>query len=403
MPCKANNNYCVLVDIGLASQTNGNTTVCNQGRTELRDANGRVLRLDRNSLHESWCSPTRQEIRDSMLSGEQHVNCRDCWDEEHAGRASMRQMSNEKFANVTIDTTQPRVFMFKPGNVCNLSCRHCNPFVSSKWYRDHYQATVKPKNNISFVNYVRTYDSIRDSFAAENTNLWPVLKQWNKNIIYYDLYGAEPLLIEPLLDTLRDSYLTGASKNQQIHINTNGTIWHDDFNEVFGSFKRVELGISIDGIEEKFEYMRYPAKWDLLLENLKKYQTLSLKYPSIELSVCITVSLLNIYYLPEFLKFFHEIGISCGTNFVHRPDYLNMRIAPNTVKQKIIDKLENSHYFVDGWKEKMSAVSNFIKLDHEDSQQLMQEFWEYTNKYDTLRKESYADVFPEFYEILTNE
>jgi len=163
------------------------------------------------------------------------------------------------------------------------------------------------------------------------------------------------------------------------------------------------LGISIDGIEEKFEYMRYPAKWDLLLENLKKYQTLSLKYPSIELSVCITASLLNVYYLPEFVNFFLQLGFSCGVNLVHRPDYLNMRIAPITVKQKIIDKLENSHYFVDGWKEKMSAIANFIKLDHEDSPQLIQEFWEYTNKYDVLRKESYADTFPEFYEILTNE
>jgi hypothetical protein len=31
----------------------------------------------------------------------------------------------------------------------------------------------------------------------------------------------------------------------------------------------------------------------------------------------------------------------------------------------------------------------------------MQEFWEYTNKYDCLRNESYADTFPEFYKILT--
>jgi hypothetical protein len=80
-----------------------------------------------------------------------------------------------------------------------------------------------------------------------------------------------------------------------------------------------------------------------------------------------------------------------------------MRIAPPAVKQKIIDKLENSQYLIDGWGEKASVIANFISLDHENSQQLMQEFWEYTNKYDDLRKQSYADIFPEFYEILTNE
>jgi sulfatase maturation enzyme AslB (radical SAM superfamily) len=392
-----------LVDIGLSSQTTGHITICNQSRAHFKDATGQVLRLDRNSLQESWCSPTRQEIRASMLSGEQHANCRDCWDEELAGRLSMRQMVNKKFANVTVDVDQPRAFMLKPGNACNLSCRHCHPSISSKWYRDHYQASIKPKSDISFVDYIRTYDSIRDSFAADSTNFWPALQQWNKNIIYYDLYGGEPLLNSPLLDLLRQSYLTGVSKNQQIHINTNGTIWHDDFNEVFGSFQKVDVGISIDGIQEKFEYMRHPAKWNLLLENLKKYQELSLKCSGIELTVCITVSLLNVYYLPEFVNFFHQLGITCGINIVHRPDYLNMRIAPSAVKQKIIDKLENSQYILKEFKEHISSTINFLSLGHNNSQQLMQEFWEFTNKYDSLRKESYADVFPEFYEILTNE
>ena len=218
------NTYCVLADVGLATQTNGNMTICNQSRTNFKDSQGNTLRLDSNSLVEGWNSPTRQEIKQALESGVKHPNCKDCWDEEAAGRTSIRLQAQERFSNVTPLVDQPRVFMFKPGNVCNLSCRHCNPYVSSKWYRDHYQVEVQPTSTISFVDYIHQYDSIRDSFASDNNNLWPIIDQWNEHIVFYDLYGAEPLLIEPLLDQLRTSVSSGASINQTIHINTNGTI-----------------------------------------------------------------------------------------------------------------------------------------------------------------------------------
>lgn len=398
------NTYCILADLGLATQTNGNMTICNQSRTEFRDKNGSVLRLDKNSLLEGWNSPTRQEIRQALLNGIPHDNCRECWAEEAAGRTSIRMQAQERFNLVEPLESQPRVFMFKPGNLCNLSCRHCNPYVSSKWYRDHYQVEIKPKSNISFVDYAHQYDSIRDSFAEGNSNLWPVLEQWNDCIIFYDLYGAEPLLIEPLLDQLRDSVRSGASQRQTIHINTNGTIWHDDFAELFSSFQRIELGVSIDGIEQQFDYMRYPAQWNRVLDNLKKYQQIEKLHPErIHLEACITISLLNVYYVKEYVKFFHSMGIHCGINLVHQPDYLNLRIASPKVKQAIIEHLNSQPFSSRAWNEKIQNIINFINLDFPNSEKLMQQFWEFTNKYDELRSQRYAEIFPEFYKVLINE
>ena len=401
MTCKT---YCILADIGLATQTNGNTTICNQSRTEFKSATGEVLRLDRHSLHDSWNSPTRQEIKQALANNIQHPNCQDCWNEEAAGRESIRLQANQRFANVTALEDRPRAFMFKPGNVCNLSCRHCNPFVSSHWYKDHYQVEVKPKSNISFVDYIHRYDSIRDSFSPDNANLWPVLNEWNSDIVFYDLYGAEPLLIEPLLETLRASVKSGAAANQFIHINTNGTIWHNDFAELFSSFKRVELGVSIDAIGDQFEYMRYPAKWQSVLDNVMKYKQLELAHPErIFIEACITVSLLNVYYVKEYVKFFHGLSIMCGINVVHRPDYLNMRIASPKVKEKIIEKLTKVPFKSNDWNDKINTVINLLKLDYDNNKNLMEEFWKFTNKYDELRNQSYANTFPEFYKVLINE
>ena len=379
---------CVLTDIGLATQTNGEITVCNQSRTSFK-LGDRLLRLDQDSLEQGWASNTRQEIRTSLAKGIRHENCQDCWAEEDAGRLSLRNLVNERFKDVQARQEQPRVFMLKPGNACNLACRHCNPYVSTGWYKDHH----KLNSSTSFVDYVKSYNYIRDGYA-DNNPIWATLNKWNDGIVYYDLYGAEPLLIEPLLTLLRSG-----NPEQTIHINTNGTIWQDDFNLVFSKFKRVELGISIDAIGSQFEYMRYPAKWEQVIDNLLKYRALAKQYPSIDLSVCITASALNVYYLADYVQYFHSLGIEVGINFVHRPKYLNMRILPTNVKQKVIKQLYNAG-FTDRWNSKIDHITNFLMLEHENSSQLFDEFWKFTNSYDAIRNQCYAETFEEFYGIL---
>lgn len=393
--------YCVLADIGLATQTGGEITICNQSRVHFTSGKNK-LRLDQNTLKEGWESTTRQEIRNALNNNIQHENCRDCWDEELAGRLSLRNLVNEQFKDVKASLTSPRVFMLKPGNLCNLSCRHCNPYVSSNWYRDHYQVAVKPFKDISFVDYAKQYDVIRDSYDPANEKVWSVLQDWNRDIIYYDLYGAEPLLIQPVLDLLKSSVEKGYAENQTIHVNTNGTIWRDEFNEIFSKFKKIDLGISIDATSKwQYEYMRYPADWSEVLHNITKYKLLAEKHSNISLSICITASLLNVFYLPEYITFFHTIGIDCGINFLHRPDYLNMRIAPKHAKQKIIEKLSDNNNIV--WTEKQHSVINYLMLDYPNSELLLEQFFKFTNEYDYIRNQSYKHAFSEFYKILTNE
>jgi iron-sulfur cluster repair protein YtfE (RIC family) len=76
-----------------------------------------------------------------------------------------------------------------------------------------------------------------------------------------------------------------------------------------------------------------------------------------------------------------------------------MRILPTKVKQKVISKLHSAG-FANGWDSKIDHIINFLMLDHDASEQLMTEMWAFTNSYDTIRKQNYADTFKEFYEIL---
>ena len=195
-----NDTYCVLADIGIATQTNGHVSMCNQSRVFWHDAQDKLMTLDSITLDDAWQSPTRFEIQNALLSGQQHPNCQDCWHEEAAGRRSPRQIHNERFKSVSPLPEQPRAIILKPGNVCNLACRHCNPHTSSAWYKDYYQ--VEGQAFESMTEFARQYDGAKHSYSDQNP-IWYKLRDWSEKAVFWDLYGAEPMLIKPLIELLR--------------------------------------------------------------------------------------------------------------------------------------------------------------------------------------------------------
>jgi sulfatase maturation enzyme AslB (radical SAM superfamily) len=382
---------CILADIGLSVHNGGNTSICNQSRCSLLDTTNTPVRLDTHTLVDAWSSPTRAEIKTALDNGQQHKNCSACWAEESAGRTSKRQLQNQHFADVEASLDQPRVLFLKPGNVCNLACRHCDPQVSSRWYADYYAVEVQDQ---TFKEWVSRFNPTRDSYADNNPN-WAILKSWSDRVVFYDLYGAEPLLIEPVYDLIKHAADTGASVDQEIHINTNGTMWRDEYYKVFGQYKSVSLDLSIDGIGQQFDYMRYPARWSDMLVNLKRYRELAASIPTIKIGITVTLSLYNIYYAGSIRDYFEqELNFGdIGFNIVHTPDYMDMRNAPALVKQIISQHLNNAGG-------KVTENISFLNSDIDNAEQNLKKFFDYTNKYDQLREQSYAKTFPEMYQLL---
>jgi hypothetical protein len=380
--------YCVLADMGLSTQNGGYTSMCNQSRVWFVDGNNDLIRLDEHTLEDAWASPTRKEIVAALKNGQQHNNCQDCWDEEAAGRKSKRLISNEEFADVEA-TDHPRVIMLKPGNLCNLACRHCNPHTSSRWIQDYFKIESTEK---VYSTYLEQFRGAQQSFSPESSS-WDILKVWSKDIVHYTLYGAEPLLIQQLWDLLETASQQPNANLVDIRINTNGTIWRDEYYETFSRFRSVDIEISVDGIGAQFEYMRYPAKWENVELNLDRYQQLAKTNPNVTLNVMATVSLLNIYYADDIWNYFDQRGISCGFNVLHRPLHLNMRIAPELTKQAIALKLNNTA---------AAGLIPQLMMPVNDSLNLLKEFWRVTSGYDQLRHENFADTFSEVYQLLKN-
>ena len=157
---------------------------------------------------------------------------------------------------------------------------------------------------------------------------------------------------------------------------------------IWPHFKSVDIHFSIDGLEKHFEYQRHPAKWDLVKENLYIFKEHESK--QLTLSICHTVNVFNIFYLPEFLKWADSIKYSVYLNSLHEPKHYNVTCLPYTHKIEIKNKLEKSD--ID-----FSQVINFMMQPTNPKyyNQLLKEI----KRTDIVRHEKFESVFPEMQKL----
>lgn len=381
--------YCVLPFIHLESRADGLVSPCclNQ-QFYTRDDNS-LFTLSSDTLSEVWNSNSIKQLRESMVNGEKPSGCRVCWEEELCGKESKRQRENKRWG---VHTTPELKFLdVKLGNTCNLKCRTCTATSSSKWIRE----TI----DLGLGGFLQNYSNLSSDGNYRKVLQWPLYNSefWNDletllpQIELFEIYGGEPLINEQHYSLLRKSISAGYSKKQRIHYNTNGTVFPEfAMNEIWNEFMRVDFMFSIDGVGKQFEYMRHPASWDKVSENLQRFLE---RYGPNDVQICLTISSLNIYYVPEYLEVFNSLGIGVYLNLVHVPDVLSAKNLPMEIKEHVITKLQKNQSL----HEQLPSLVEFLKIDNpSDYLSMMRKI----KLHDQYRNENYFDIFPEFGNIL---
>lgn len=394
--------YCLWADAGLALHNSGRALLCCHSRTYLKDNNGQDIYWHTHDLQDAWSSTTRLEIQQALSRGHRHQNCKACWDEEDAGRPSRRIEHNRINHHINSLPHGPKVLDLKLGNTCNLACRHCWPEVSSKWINDYYEISVRP-TGISKQDYLRRWDSIQLSYDRENLRLWDKLRQWITDVEYVDIFGAEPMLLSRLFDILGYCVDTGISIKQSLHINTNATVWNQDYINTLTKFQQVQIDLSIDGIGPHFDYIRYGETWDTAEKNIQRYLDLQRHCPNIRIAICITVCSLNVLYIGRMLEYFNQLKIPAFINLVHIPEYLNIRCLPDTVKTQVVGNLQASYNINSFERELLNQLMNFIQLPHDRSPDHWLDFCDKTRRIDQLRSQDYRTTFPEMWNLVSSD
>lgn len=334
---------CMLPWISIETSPIGTARPCCLAVDEITKSDGTKYSLRENTLEEIYHSEYMQTLRKDFLAGNKPETCRRCWDEEAAGRTSKRINSRirlkEYYDQVDWTNTNPDQLWFidlKLGNICNLKCRICGSWSSSKWAKEEidYIPGIDRKTHLA-------YKFLQDgAWPRESEDFWDNLKTLLPNIKYFEFTGGEPFLIQQHFDLLEYAVEHGYAKNIEIHYNTNGTVFPDSY-KLWSHFKHVEVAFSIDNTNERFEYERYGAKWDEVERNLWRF--IELRNNKFSTQLCLTVNIQNVYYLPEMCEWLHSIPFDhVYFNMLHDPWHMCISRMTPAAQTLVIDKLTNT-------------------------------------------------------------
>ena len=252
-----------------------------------------------------------KDVRSQWDNGVLPGACIGCTRHKH----SNQWYNDNGYNNTTVELIRLDYWV---GDVCNLKCVICGPENSSAWKEELKIPLTLRKNTVN--------------------QIWKDLDLHQLKFIHFN--GGEPLLSKEHI-----KFLEELQNKSQIHINynTNGTILPSDkLLSLWNEFKLVQIDFSIDDIEERFEYQRYPAKWDRVTENLQWY--INEAPVNCMFAVNTTVSILNqdnLINLNQWLrKNFNSNRVTDPVDY-RTQDAKGLFAVGNTNKKQIIDFLNS--------------------------------------------------------------
>ena len=358
---------CMLPWISIEASPIGTIRPCCLAQQEITNNDGSKFDLLTSTLEEAYNSEYMQNLRSQFLAGDQPDTCNRCWAEEAAGKDSKRIHSQKRLKSLIekIDwyNLTPNQLWFvdlKLGNICNLKCRICGSWSSSKWAEEDMKtspALDKKKH--------KAYTWLKQGAWPRTTlTFWDNLKQLLPNIKYIEFTGGEPWLIQEHFEVLNFAVQQGYSKNIDIHYNTNATQSALPYVDLFKQFGRVDIAFSIDNVGTRFEYERYGANWQTANEIIKDtHKIKQLQARNITTQLCFTINIQNVYYLDELLDWANQQDFgSIYFNMLHSPDHMNVQYMTAEAKELVLNKLKSLDLDNDFYKREILNVIKFIEL-----------------------------------------
>lgn len=301
------------------------------------------------------------------MQGGKPSGCGNCFEEEASGLSSLRTetLGFEWWKSYLQDINEntdrdggyrhsPVYFDLKLGTKCNLACRMCSPESSSlieKEVEDHkelFQYHTEAIQDLEFVKKHFTND-------AQIDLVFEAIKEVGGGV-EVKFTGGEPFLNKRIPEFLDHCIEKDVAKNIKIHFTTNLTVIADEVLEKLKKFKWCGISVSMEGIKDSYEYVRYPATWSKFQKNLDK-----LKQFNIWVTVVYTGNALTICEFPEWLEWVLSEGLTWNYNPVVSPKWLNIKVIPQELKTETIRRLEMIKPRFDSKQSTINGVVNMMK------------------------------------------
>jgi sulfatase maturation enzyme AslB (radical SAM superfamily) len=441
--------FCVLPWIHFATRPNGDMRLCCSANASgagedhtvglVKNETGQPANFGNSKPLEAWNNDYMKSVRNTMLEGNIPKSCTKCYEEESKGVVSKRMWETGTWIRDGINVPElveqtakdgtvldKLVYLdLRLGHTCNLKCVMCSPHDSSQWVSDHKK--IYPIFQAKELKDQMKWD--RKEFNNkwhENPDFWKEMYAQIPNLKQVYFAGGEPLMIREHKWFLEEIIRQGYADRILVRYNTNGLLIDDEIIEIWKQFKLVKVGFSIDAVDQRNYYIRYPSDWDTIVKNLHRLDNTP---DNIQVSIATAIQILNIKHLPDFARWkiqqnFRKInfqnvmeGMEAGGGIVNMhllyiPTWLSIRVLPPKDKEEVRIKFAElatwlyDNYRQDeafwktnpyGWK-RWQAVLEF--MDSEDHTDQLPAFKEYIEKLDNLRKTDFRSIFPEIKHLL---
>ncbi len=442
--------FCVLPWIHLATRPNGDMRICCVANASGADTgdytvglvkkeNGQPANFGVDLPTQAFNNDYMKSVRQLMLSGEAPVSCKKCYDEEAQGIASKRiwetvswHLDNinipELISNTKDDGSIPyklRYLDLRLGHTCNLKCIMCSPHDSSQWVAEHKK--VFPIFQSPLIKKQMSWDRKQfNNFWHENPEFWREIYEQIPNINNLYFAGGEPLMIREHKMFLEEIIKQGYANNITLRYNTNGILIDEEIIEIWTHFKKVKVGVSLDGLGDRLHYIRYPTDFNIVEKNLWRLENTP---DNIQINLACAVQLLNIKHIPDFIKWkvtsgFKKLNFEknivgqtasgglMGAHLVWIPTWLSLRALPkkdkeevrvmfNELKSWLWDNYTQDSDFYEkntyGWRRWESILD---WMDSEDQSNLLPDLKEYIEIMDAERGTNFKNTFPELSHLI---
>jgi pyruvate-formate lyase-activating enzyme len=307
--------------------------------------------------------------------------CNRCRDMEARGQESFRVRANirpDRFGFSPEDQPGDITSLeFQFDTECNGACLICGPKNSTTWQKYNTTDGKEIKKIIDISNEITR--SSRLEIVKKTTKF--------DKIRYITFLGGEPLKSNFHLTILEEINKVKNLNDLSLSYVTNGSMRPSlEVIELWGKCKSVQINVSVDGIGEHFNYLRWPLQWHHVCDNIRFI--VDQKLPNLKLTSSYSINPFNIFYHDRYvawaLEFFKNDTnvIPFFRNPFRTDGVINLNSIPNKLKYEIFRKYGTMYpklvKLIEGYNEK-SAVS----------------FLKYIREHDTKRNLNWKEVFPE--------
>jgi len=357
---------CMLPWVSIEASPMGTTRPCCMAHDEITDENGKKYDLKETNVEVAYHSKYMQNLRKQFRAGEKPATCSRCWEEEDAGRDSKRIHSQvrlkELYQQVDWSNDDPNQLWFvdlKLGNICNLKCRICGSWSSSKWAEEELAYMPADFNKKEHIAYTWLKSG---AWPRKTETFWDNMKALLPNIKYFEFTGGEPWMIQEHFDLLEYAVSTGDSKHIDIHYNTNATQDPIPHFGLWKEFGRVDIAFSIDNVGKRFEYERFGAEWERANTIVDVVHAHRQVLPNITTQLCFTINIQNVYYLDELLAWADTKGFgSIYFNMMHSPDHMSIQHMTPVAQELVLNKLKTTFWTTPTYQTEINNLIKFIE------------------------------------------